>query len=407
MLRVQDLTKYFADQLLFKSVSFVIDTREKVGLIGSNGSGKSTLLRILCGDIHADNGSVDLLEKLRLSYLPQQLASESTPLSSGQKRRLELSRLFKENASILILDEPTNNLDEESLRWLENTIIRQPCACIIVSHDRTFLDRVTTRTLELDALSKTVKNYSGNYSWYRSRKQQELERQWKDFNEQQDRMKQLRRDIRTTKQQALSIERETTNDFFRGKAKRIAATAKARETRLNRMISSENKIEKPRELERARLAFTGVNMHSARLVKFENVSFSYDHKKILDCINFELRGNSRILLRGVNGAGKSTLLKLLTGDLMPSSGQVLRRPDLKLAVLMQEQEANQEGTLLSHFLNYPSNNLNDSDARTFLHRFQFSGDDVFKPFHGFNIQMVGWFIENHQFHAARHKAGKR
>ncbi len=328
-----------------------------------------------------------LLTRLKMPEITiDQLVST---LSGGQKTRLALARVLMSDATVLLLDEPTNNLDLASLEWLEGELLRTPSTCLIVSHDRRFLDRITTRTLELDNLSRSVKDYSGNYTWYRARKSQELNRQWREFKEQQERVRQLRIDIRTTKQQALSTELRTVNDYERSKAKKVAKKAKARETRLMRIISEDNKVEKPRQYDRMRMELKTANTYNARLITAERVSFSFENDLILESINLDLRNDQRVVVTGANGSGKTTLLRLLAGDLSPSSGTVTRRHNLVVGFLPQEQQAPScDIRLLDYFFDrlYQHSNRNssidalttESAARTFLHRFQFSGNDVFK-----------------------------
>ena len=198
------------------------------------------------------------------------------------------------DATVLLLDEPTNNLDLASLEWLEGELLKTSSTCLIVSHDRRFLDRITARTFELDNLSRGLRDYSGNYTWYRARKSQELNRQWREFKEQQERVCQLRIDIRTTKQQALSTELRTVNDYERSKAKKVAKKAKARETRLMRLISEDNKIEKPRQYERMRMELKTANTYNARLITAERVNFSFKNDLILESINLDLRNDQTI-----------------------------------------------------------------------------------------------------------------
>lgn len=328
-----------------------------------------------------------LLTRLKMSEINiDQLVST---LSGGQKTRLALARVLMSDATVLLLDEPTNNLDLESLEWLESELLRTSSTCLIVSHDRRFLDRITTRTLELDNLSRSLKNYSGNYTWYRARKSQELNRQWREFKEQEQRVRQLKVDIRTTKQQALSTELRTVNDYERSRAKKVAAKAKARETRLMRMISDENKIEKPRQNDRMRMELKSVSTGNGRLIAAERVNFSFDDHMILQSINLDLRDDQRVIVTGSNGSGKTTLLRLLAGELSPSSGTVTRRHNLVVGFLPQEQQVpTSDITLLDYFLDrlyrHPNRDSSidalktESVARTFLHRFQFSGNDVFK-----------------------------
>src|SRR5207245_2063672 len=115
-------------------------------------------------------------------------------------------RVMLVEAEILLLDEPTNNLDCNTLEWLEEALTQHRGCALIISHDRRLLNRVTTRTLELDPLTGSITDYGGNYSWYQQRKVENEARQWRQYEEQQDRIKQLQHDIVAHKQKALKTE---------------------------------------------------------------------------------------------------------------------------------------------------------------------------------------------------------
>jgi ATPase subunit of ABC transporter with duplicated ATPase domains len=207
MLRVSNLEKYFGEQLLFEHVSFAISCCEKVGIVGPNGSGKTTLLRTLAGLIESDHGSITLPDRLSVDYVPQSLHSQDDvtlgefvmpqlhiahrrfhsimrqlelddidlqrqlkTLSGGQRTQAALARVALLDADLLLLDEPTNNLDLQSVEWLEEFIKNSSASCMIVSHDRFFLDRTCSRILEVDPITSSIESYSGNYSWYKVRK---------------------------------------------------------------------------------------------------------------------------------------------------------------------------------------------------------------------------------------------
>src|SRR5262249_44216720 len=146
-------------------------------------------------------------------------------------------------------------------------------------------------------------------------------------------------DISATKQQALSTERATQNDYLRGRAKKVAAKAKAREARLDRMLSAEHKIEKPRQSEKMRLNLKGRNLYHSLLMELRAAGLQRGNITVLDNINAELRGNQRVAVTGRNGAGKSSLLQLILGKISPMTGSVRTRSDLKLGYLPQQQDS--------------------------------------------------------------------
>jgi len=308
------------------------------------------------------------------------LGRRALSLSGGQMTRAALARVLLKDADVLLLDEPTNNLDRAALDWLEESLLRSNAMYLIVSHDRRFLDRVTKRTLELDPITARITDYSGNYSWYRLRKSQELAQQMRAYKEQQDRIKRWTDDIRAVKNQAQATENSTVNDYLRGRSKKVAAKAKAREKRLNRLLESE-KVEKPRHVERMRFTVEGRYQYTSMLIGLENVSCEIAGMQLFSGLNLDVRGSTRIVLAGDNGTGKSTLLKIIVGERAPTSGSIFKKADLRLCYFPQQQEAlPEDDTVLDFFSRsvpdrrWPS----ESDLRTFLHRFQFTRDDVFK-----------------------------
>lgn len=420
MFRVSGVRKEIADRVVFDAVSFNLNPREKLALVGPNGSGKSTLLRLLSGLDEPDAGSIALTHHGGIiRYLPQQCTTSGdttirhflgetfqdchefeiesvldnldmgpvdldrplAELSGGQIGKLALARVLLQPADVLLLDEPTNNLDIPALEWLEQTLMRHSAGIIVVSHDRRFLDRVTTRTLELDSSTARLTEYGGSYSWYRERKRQEHHRQELEFKEQQRRVTRLQADISDVKNQALKTELMTVNDYLRGRSKKVAAKAKARESRLNKMLSAENKVEKPRATETVRIDFDVTPLHRTVLISATNVSASYGDQVLLDSINLNIESQTRVAILGRNGSGKTTLLKVLLGELTSIKGTIHRRANLKVGYLPQDQQFPSEKTNVLRFFDdsLTGSRWSQSEMRTFLHRFLFSRDDVFKP----------------------------
>lgn len=335
-----------------------------------------------------------VLSELGMSAI--ELSRQLSSLSGGQLTKLALARVLLQESDLLLLDEPTNNLDQASLAWLEKSIHGCRSACLIVSHDRRFLDQITDRTLVIEPESASIMDYRGNYSFYRLRREQEIERQRREYEVQQRKIRRLTDDVREVKQQAEATENSTVNDYLRGRSKKVAAKAKAREYRLTRMIEHEQ-IEKPRSVERMRLRLEGRPQFDSPLITGRDITYSFpaSHERcqnpeaphlLLERLNFEIVGSARILLSGPNGSGKTTLLKLITGQLLPAEGIVVRKPTLTACFLPQQQESlvNDQnaleffrGQVDSHRPNPRFNK--DTDVRTFLHRFQFAGNQVFEP----------------------------
>src|SRR6185437_11152948 len=142
---------------------------------GVNGSGKSTLLRLCSAELEPDEGYVERHPRLQVQYLPQMIKSDSL-VSGGQKQFNSLRDLLMSRADLYLLDEPTNNLDEQRIEWLEDELRRIHASLIIVSHDRAFLDATVERIVEVDSCNQSVIEYGGNYSAYMQTKQFDFER---------------------------------------------------------------------------------------------------------------------------------------------------------------------------------------------------------------------------------------
>jgi ATPase subunit of ABC transporter with duplicated ATPase domains len=382
MLRFDRITKYFGGRTLFENVSFVVGAGSRVGIVGPNGSGKSTLMRIVTGEIEPDEGSIILQPRTTIAYLGQS-NDDDAPLSGGERQRIALEKVLGEAADLLLLDEPTNNLDEDAVVELQERLIASHQALLIISHDRAFLNAVVDRIVELDPIACAATEYGGNWDDYHRKKMDDIDRQWRLYNAQQNKIAQLTQDIRDTKNQALKTENSTVNDYIRGRSKKVAAKAKAREARLNRLISAEHKIEKPRHLQSIRLQLPPCRMQGKLLVEVIDGEVELGGKRILSDVNISLFGGQRIAITGNNGAGKSTLLKLIAGELEPSAGQIFRTSKMRIAKLHQfSDHLPAEEKVIDWFTSQlPHHEVCPSDTagvRTYLHRFLFSGDDVFK-----------------------------
>jgi ATPase subunit of ABC transporter with duplicated ATPase domains len=328
------------------------------------------------GGYLAENRFHSVIQEMGLDSLSAQ--RRLATLSGGQRTRAALARVLLQDAELLLLDEPTNNLDLHSIQWLEDFIRNSSATFMIVSHDRFFLDKTCTRILELDPLASSIESYSGNYTWYKNRKDAERVRVERQFKEQQEKIKQLTKDVREVKEQACRTENSTVNDYLRGRSKKVAAKAKAREARLTRILEKE-KVEKPRDLESMRLNIAGRAQHRSPILRLENISYAHDENFVFRNVSAELIGSARVILSGKNGSGKSTLLKLIVEDLVPTSGEILLKEGINVCYLPQHQESLPDNiSMMEYFQSIDNRQMSESSLRTFLHRFQFSKNDAFK-----------------------------
>lgn len=303
-------------------------------------------------------------------------------LSGGQRIRLALLRILLEEADLILLDEPTNNLDCSSMEWLEDQLMTGERTYVLVSHDRRFLDRVTNRTFEIDPLLCGIRSYSGNYSFYKQRQAEETARQWRQFNEQERKIARLMDDIREVKEQAARTENSTVNDYLRGRAKKVAAKAKAREVRLTRIIEKE-RIEKPRQdLEPMRLKLEGKKLYDSAIIRARQLSYCRNGTPFFENLDLNVQGSARVVLSGNNGSGKTTVLHLLMGSLPRSDGELFVKEGISIAYLSQERDEIPLNSTVLAFMQEQvfrtKKSITDTDLRTFLHRFQFANDDAYK-----------------------------
>ncbi len=301
-------------------------------------------------------------------------------LSGGQKTRLGLARLLVRKPQLLLLDEPSNHLDIEALEWLEAWLQDYPGAALIVSHDRTFLDQTTSKILDLDPETRTVTEYVGNYSAYIETWEHKREKQWDRWRDQQAEVRRVRQDIERTRNQALSVELTTTpgQPGVRRAAKKVAKKAKIREGKLERYVESQERVEKPKLTWQMNLTFEDTPESGQDVLVLNDLSVGYNGVPLVHQATQVLRAGERIAMVGPNGAGKTTLLRAIAGQLAPLSGVARLGANVKLGYYAQEQETlDPTSTPFETIIQVAA--MSETDARSFLHYFLFSGDDVFVP----------------------------
>ena len=448
---IADLTKLFGAELIFRGVSFRVESRDRIGLVGPNGAGKSTLLKLLVGELRPDEGSVTYERGVTTGYLPQiadfhpartlheemlavfdevhawerelaslaarmsdpalverageytavleryadlqarfehaggytieprvrqvldglgftreQQAAPATQLSGGQQTRAALGKLLLQEPDLLLMDEPTNHLDLAALEWLEGYLTSWRGAVIVVSHDRYFLDRVTSRTIEL--AHQRAEEYPGNYTRYVQLHAERLARWEKEYDAQQEYI-------------------ARTEEFIRRyKAGQRSKEARGRQTLLDRM----ERIARP-PAEHSLKFKLGARIQSGQTVlTAEKLEIGYvGGRRISDtqATGAELRvrvadtmilRGDRVGLIGPNGGGKTTLLRTIIGRLAPLAGHATLGHNVQVGYYAQTHEnLNMRATVLDEIRR--ASQLSEEGARSYLGRFLFSGDDVYKP----------------------------
>ena len=295
---------------------------------------------------------------LRMGFAEEELSRRVSTLSGGQATRLVLCRLLAKEPDILLLDEPTNHLDASALTWLEEFLSAYKKTVLVISHDRYFLDRVTSKTLLLSR--GTARLFPGNYSKYRLLEAEEIASQTRRYKEQQKEIARIEANI----------------EFQRrcGQAHNFV-TIRAKQKQLDRI----DRVEAVKAPERGiRLAFSG-EASGEEVLTVRKLSFAYPGgAPLFTELSFAVRRGERILFLGDNGCGKSTLMKLLVGALDRTSGRIDFGYHVEVGYYDQEnRRLSEDNTVLDELAaTYPA--MTNTELRSALAQFLFTGDDVFK-----------------------------
>lgn len=311
----------------------------------------------------------------RLGFEPGQWNQTYVTLSGGEKTRLVLGRVLLQQPDLLILDEPTNHTDVETMEWMVKVLEQFSGAVLLVSHDRFFLDQTVTKILELEDEQITL--YFGNYSAYRQEKERillEEKRQHEKMVKEKKRLQALAR--RQMEWFHKAHDAAGTDDFQRSKAKKLAARAKAYESRINQLTKKE--IPKIKKLDKMNLEFGHSSKVAKDLVTFSEVGFGYPgQEELFQDLTFHIQRGDRLGIVGPNGSGKTTLLKLLLGKLEPVTGEIWINPHLQVGYFSQAMEEMDEKLTPMDILTREG--VKPDLARNLLGNLQLRGDEVFGP----------------------------
>lgn len=345
-----NITIKYLDKTLFKDASFVINDTDKIGLLGINGAGKSTLLKAIIGEAELDSGIISRRKDLKIGYLPQdsvfneldtileafnkQIKVEEfvaksmlskmgltdtskiiKTLSGGEKKRLSLAVALCEDVDLLILDEPTNHLDIWMINWLEKFLIKYNRGLLLVTHDRYFLERVTSKTMEIE--HGNIYLYDANYSKFLDLKAERL----------------LEREAYERKLSAL----------FKKEAAWAAMNPQARTTKSTERLERFKKLENELHTVHNELhADNELNLSSVKTrmgkttIEIENISKRIKDKVLFENFSYIVNKFDRLGIVGENGAGKTTLFKSILGLIPVDFGTITIGKTINIGYFSQE-----------------------------------------------------------------------
>jgi ATP-binding cassette subfamily F protein uup len=414
ILNAQGVSKRFGATPLFEKISFAVNEGDRIGLIGPNGAGKSTLLAVLAGEMQPDAGELSVRKRARIGYVKQiseyakgltvrtvleaALESASVPanereqrlretlgragfaddgadtsirmdadaasLSGGWRKRLAIAEAMVTQPDVLLLDEPTNHLDLEGIEWLEGILRTARFACVVVSHDRYFLENVASEVVELSRVyAEGVLRVRGTYSKFLEGRELYLEAQ-------------------TKMQEGLRNRVKTEIEWLRRGPKARATKAKARIDNAHGLIGKLAEVDARTRTASAGIEFAATDRQTKRLIEFEDVSIALGGREIVGGVSFGLTNGMKLGLVGPNGSGKTTILRAMSGELAVNSGVVKRANGLRIVYFSQLREIDPSLTLRRAL-------APDSDAVVYQDRvvhvasyaakFLFTGDQLNQP----------------------------
>ncbi len=269
------------------------------------------------------------------------LEHKLSDLSSGQKSKVALMGILLKGVDLLLLDEPTNNLDLPALIWLEDFLRKTDVACIVVSHDRRFLDHVVKKIFEIDWRTHALTVTGGTYSNYLEMVAKRTTRQKENYQIQQEEIGRLNDSAQEKRTDADRGSRWTGTDndkflqgFKRNRASKSSRVAKAIEKRVEQM----EKVERPIERDPFEISLEAESGFGTLDIRLIDVVAGYSNGFKIGPVSFEIRYGSRVGIMGLNGTGKSTLLKTVTGQLLPLSGEIEIGSSVRIGNMMQEHE---------------------------------------------------------------------
>jgi ABC transport system ATP-binding/permease protein len=368
IISAQKLAKRFGATPLFREISFIVSEGDRIGIVGPNGSGKSTLLAMLDGRVTPDSGEVAIRKGVRLSLVQQiseypgaqtvrsvivralddgsvpedaraariaeiagragftDLEAPAASLSGGWRKRLAIVEALVQHPDVLLLDEPTNHLDLAGIEWLESVLQGARFACVLVSHDRYFLENVANAVVEINsAYENGAFRVEGRYSDFLEGKEAYLHAQ-------------------RNRQEALENRVHTEIEWLRRGPKARTTKSKARIDKAHELIGELGDLNARTKSATARIDFTASDRKTRQLVTLDGAGYSLAERSLFRDVHFVITSGMRVGLVGPNGSGKTTLLRLLSGEI-EGQGQIKKAENLRVVYFNQNREIDPELTL--------------------------------------------------------------
>ena len=414
ILNAQGVSKRFGATPLFEKISFAVNEGDRIGLIGPNGAGKSTLLAVLAGEVEPDTGEVSVRRRARIGYVRQvseydagmtvrsvmeaalerasvpanereqrlretlgragfaddgtdtsiRMDAEAASLSGGWRKRLAIAEAMVTEPDVLLLDEPTNHLDLEGIEWLEGVLRSARFACVVVSHDRYFLENVASEVVELSRVyAEGVLRVRGTYSKFLEGRELYVEAQSK-------------------MQEGLRNRVKTEIEWLRRGPKARATKAKARIDNAHELIGKLADVDSRTRTSSAGIEFNATERQTKRLIEFEGVSISLGGREIVGGVSFSVTNGMKLGLVGPNGSGKTTILRAMSGEIPATKGTIKRANGLRIVYFSQLREIDPTLTL-RRALAPDSDSVVYQDrvvhVASYAAKFLFSGDQLNQP----------------------------